>query len=137
MVVVPSACPLASLTLILTHFDLPIRLSKVMGGALKANQMEGTLWWSGVTDAGLEIAIPLQQLIYVPHGDTRIFNPQHWAHNMLKLHPKCQADSCMCGRKEHMISLKLDDVLHTIIMPNAHTTMLVGWLVNSPPEQWP
>jgi hypothetical protein len=55
-----------------------------MGGALKTNQMEGTLRWSGVTDAGLEVPFLLEQLLYVLHGDTRIFSPQHWAQNMLK-----------------------------------------------------
>jgi hypothetical protein len=66
---------------------------KVMGGALKANQMEGTLRWSGVTDDGVEAPFLLEHSLYVPHGDTRIFSPQHWAQNMLKLHPKCETDS--------------------------------------------
>jgi hypothetical protein len=35
---------------------------------------------------------------------------------MLKLHPKCEADSYMRCGKEYMISWKLDDVLHPITM---------------------
>ena len=81
------------------------------------NQMEGTLRWTGVTDAGLEVKFPLENSVYVPHGDTRIFSPQHWAQSMLKLHPHCEAEERMRGGKEFIMSWKLDDILHTITMP--------------------
>ena len=90
---------------------------KTMGGALKMNQMEGTLRWTGVTDAGLEVKFPLENSVYVPYGDTRIFSPQHWAQSMLKQHPKCEAEDRMRGGKEFIMSWKLDNVLHTITMP--------------------
>jgi hypothetical protein len=96
---------------------LLLELFKTMGGALKMNQIEGTLRWSGVTDAGLEVKFPLENSVYIPHGDTRIFSPQNWSQNMLKLHPNCKADDRMRDGKEFIISWKLDTILSTITMP--------------------
>jgi hypothetical protein len=48
---------------------------KTMGGALKMNQMEGTLRWSGVTDTALEVEFPLENSVYIPCGNTHIFSP--------------------------------------------------------------
>ena len=70
-----------------------------------------------MTDAGLEVKFPLENSVCAPHGDTRIFSPQHWAQSMLKLHPDCEADDRMRGGKEFIMSWKLNNVLHTITMP--------------------
>jgi hypothetical protein len=80
------------------------------------NQMGGTLCWSGVKDAGLEVKFPLENSVYVPYCDTHIFSPQHWAQNMLKLHPDCEAADRMREGKEFIMLWTLDNILHTITM---------------------
>jgi hypothetical protein len=109
---------------------------KTMGGALKMNQMEGTLQWSGVTDAGLETKFPLENSVSVPHGDTHIFSPQHWAQNMFKLYPKCEADERMCGGNKFIMSWKLDNVLHIITMPIAPHNNVAHIYVNMPDDSY-
>jgi hypothetical protein len=77
-----------------------------------------------VIDAGLEVKLPLENSVYAPYGNTRIFSPQHWAQNMLKLHPDCEAADHMHGGKEFIMSWMLDNILHTITMPIApHNTV--------------
>ena len=71
------------------------KVVKTYNGHLKANLQEGELDWTAFTDAGIAVPLALQRSLLVPHAEGRIFSPQHWAQNMLKLDPKCKADMHM------------------------------------------
>ena len=68
-------------------------------GGLKANLMEGTLDWTAVTNDGVEVPLPLEKLLLVPHAAGQIFAPAHWAHTTLKQTATCQLN-CEAIRRQ-------------------------------------
>ena len=89
---------------------------KTCMGHLKANLQEGELDWMAFTDAGIAIPLPLQRSLLVPHAEGRIFGPQHWAQNQLKLDPKSNARMGMIDGKYFVLSWTSNGKRHKIAM---------------------
>jgi hypothetical protein len=93
------------------------KVVRTYNGDLKANLQEGELDWMAFTDASIDVPLLLQRSLLVPHAEGRIFSPQQWAQNMLKLYPKCNARMEMVEGKYFVLSWTLNGKRHKITMP--------------------
>ena len=93
------------------------KVVRTYNGDLKANLQEGELDWMAFTDAGIDVPLPLQRSLFVPHAEGKNFSPQHWVQNQLKLYPKCNARMEIVAGKYFVLLWTSKRERHKITMP--------------------